>query len=234
MRFLLISMICIFPLFSLSGEIKKIKNDKIVATVDEFTVIGDILLIKDYQDNTRGKARVLKIKNNKALLKFKGEVKLGWEIISREDSRSIASTSNNIGPIYESNLPNYSSKNYKTISTGQYIAGGAMGILLGIGIGHAVQGRYSERGWIFTVSQIGSGIALGYYLAAENEPFVIISAISLIGFRIWELIDVWWLPSTYKVTSKKENTFSISPALLYSYNSPNMNTALGFSIKYVW
>ena len=34
----------------------------------------------------------------------------------------------------------------KTISTGKYVGGGVASIFLGWGIGHAIQGRYAERG----------------------------------------------------------------------------------------
>src|SRR5262245_38862858 len=36
------------------------------------------------------------------------------------------------------------------IDAGSAVAGGAIGTFFGFGIGHAVQGRYSDMGWIFT------------------------------------------------------------------------------------
>lgn len=42
------------------------------------------------------------------------------------------------------------------ISTGRYILGGVLSIWPGLGIGQAVQLRYRDRGWIFTVGELGS------------------------------------------------------------------------------
>lgn len=43
------------------------------------------------------------------------------------------------------------------VSTPRYIIGGILGTYpIGFGIGHAIQGRYSDRGWIFTATEAAS------------------------------------------------------------------------------
>src|SRR5205085_907677 len=43
------------------------------------------------------------------------------------------------------------------ISDTRYVLGGVIGTYpIGLGLGHAIQGRYMDRGWIFTVGELGS------------------------------------------------------------------------------
>ena len=96
---------------------------------------------------------------------------------------------------------------------GQYLSG------FGPRLGQAIQERYSETGWIFTVGEIGSVILLvtGVVAYVENTEAaahdstrevrekrdgaqrsgttrITLGAIGLIGFRIWELVDVIYGP----------------------------------------
>ena len=65
----------------------------------------------------------------------------------------------------------------KTVSQSKYIGGGIASIFLGWGIGHAIQGRYKDRGWIFTaggalitIGVIGvSSDCLLYCIASHNK-----------------------------------------------------------------
>lgn len=89
------------------------------------------------------------------------------------------------------------------VPTGKYITGGILGSALGLGIGHAVQGRYQERGWIFTATQAAGAAML---IAGCNNPkdrdgdgdkecknggLSVVGLGVLIGFRVWEVVDVW-------------------------------------------
>lgn len=41
------------------------------------------------------------------------------------------------------------------ISTVSYVVGGVLGTYpVGLGIGHAIQGRWSQKGWIFTAGEL--------------------------------------------------------------------------------
>src|SRR4051812_36567936 len=46
------------------------------------------------------------------------------------------------------------------MGNGRYISGGAVGSIFGFGIGHAIQGRYSEKGWIFAVGEAATGLVV--------------------------------------------------------------------------
>lgn len=93
------------------------------------------------------------------------------------------------------------------VSTGKYITGGVLGSTVGFGIGHAVQGRYSDKGWIFTA---GEAVGLTLLVAGanqcqkdkDNDPVadkcssnaasqVLLGFASFVGFHIWEVVDVW-------------------------------------------
>lgn len=90
------------------------------------------------------------------------------------------------------------------VSTGKYITGGVLGSTLGFGIGHGVQGRYGSKGWIFTATEAAS---LSLILAGcrelkdtdndgdkdecNNNGLAAFGYVALVGFHIWEIIDVW-------------------------------------------
>ena len=129
----------------------------------------------------------------------------------------------------------------KTISTGRYMGGGAASFILGWGLGHAIQGRYSERGWIFTAG--GALVTLGsvgLLISTVNDKksgsktnlsvssyFLAIATLVGSGLRVWELIDIWLLPSSYKVV--KESPFEVKPLAFYD---PNTSLNYGLSFKY--
>ncbi len=95
------------------------------------------------------------------------------------------------------------------ITDGQHIAGAAASIFVGFGIGQAVQGRYGETGWIFTVGEIASITALFVGVAQAfdgcgfedsgtcdngGEELIIGGLIGLFAFRIWEVVDAFGGP----------------------------------------
>jgi hypothetical protein len=94
------------------------------------------------------------------------------------------------------------------ISSGQHVGGGLVGTFVGFGIGHAVQGRYIDRGWIFTLGELASMGALvaGVSSCLQDsissrgsrscdDTFIIGGLVGLLGFRIWEIVDVWGGPA---------------------------------------
>lgn len=91
------------------------------------------------------------------------------------------------------------------ISQTRYIVGGILATYpLGFGIGHAVQGRYSDKGWIFTAGELASiavmfaGFGDCSYSSNRYEScsggLVVLGAFAFVGFRIWEAIDAWAVP----------------------------------------
>ena len=128
-------------------------------------------------------------------------------------------------------------KTYKSMTQNQYIAGGILGAFHGFGIGYAIQGRWLERGWIFTSIQLGCLIA-GYGLSSllyinhtwlDNlGPFFGIAILVWIYSRIWEMVDLWMLPYDYKIV--QEPKLSISPL----YSSSSQSSSYGLSLSYKW
>ena len=127
-------------------------------------------------------------------------------------------------------------------------------LLSGWGIGHAIQGRYSDRGWIFTVATgtlyTGVVASLLFFSAealntaaettdektqqlrvlgsiAKMGTFVIVAGAGIIGVSIWNIVDVWDLPSHYKVA--KEKPFSVKPLFAF-YNEEEMDIGHVFKI----
>ena len=110
-------------------------------------------------------------------------------------------------------------KDYTSMTQNQYILGRLLGTLSGFGIGHAVQGRWFEKGWIFT------GLTLGLPFVAvpfmprkykedkiDLDKLLLIVTFTFLGLKVWEAVDVWSLPSHYKIV--QEPKLSISPFLL--------------------
>ena len=125
----------------------------------------------------------------------------------------------------------------KTISNGRYIGGGVASIFLGFGIGHAIQGRWGERGWVFTLLD---SIAIGGMVTSFISPtvgshfptFVVVlygSFFLLLGSRIWSIIDAWILPSHYKIA--QESRFQVSPLIVSNYSDLS-TVGLGLGMKY--
>jgi len=90
------------------------------------------------------------------------------------------------------------------IPKGKWIAGGIVAYVVGFGIGHAVQDRYSDRGWIFTVGEVGSlaSIIYGFSVLSHDIEgnwdrgggYIVGGIIGTIGFRVWEIVDAWVAP----------------------------------------
>lgn len=88
------------------------------------------------------------------------------------------------------------------VPTGKYITGGVIGSVVGLGIGHGIQGRYNT-GWIFTATEAAS---LGVLVAGlssckkdditgdiecSNKGAISLGYLGFLGFHIWEIVDVW-------------------------------------------
>lgn len=132
-------------------------------------------------------------------------------------------------------------ESFKTITNTQYIAGGVLSIVVGFGAGHGAQGRWSEKGWIFTAGEAVSLIGVYYgFLAgalaagggqAPTGKLAIggISLVALMGFRIWEMIDAWMLPSHYKVA---DSQLRLQPFVYHSGNNGAGFSGLALNYKF--
>lgn len=116
------------------------------------------------------------------------------------------------------------------ISEGRYIAGGIIGTWpIGLGVGHAIQGRYTDKGWIFTVGELGAAMVMisgmgdcwtGSRYEACNGSNLAIGAFALVGFKIWEIVDLWAGPPEHNRRFRElknrlgEGQVTFQPALL--------------------
>jgi len=102
------------------------------------------------------------------------------------------------------------------ISDARYAIGGIVGTFLGLGLGNAIQGTYMPKGLIFTLGEIGGTVLIvdgvvncvanvvgtGISNATTgstttpncNGAAAAVGLVALLGFRVWELVDVWTTP----------------------------------------
>ncbi len=134
------------------------------------------------------------------------------------------------------------------ISEGRYVGGGLLGTVVGYGIGHAVQGRWSDKGWIFTVGELASVsvivITATSCIAADLEgraredrcmAALVGSLVAYTGFRIWEIIDLWAAPPNHNRRVRELRYRAGAPTPRYGFylapTSTNSGVA-GFSLVF--
>lgn len=84
------------------------------------------------------------------------------------------------------------------LSTPRYIVGGVLSYYPGLGIGHAVQGRWKTKGWIFTAGEIGSAMMFSAgsvectFSFGSNCSTLIMGYFAFLGFKVWEVADAWY------------------------------------------
>jgi len=109
-----------------------------------------------------------------------------------------------------------------TIGTGRAIVGGVVASVYGFGIGHSVQGRWLDMGWVFTLGEVASFTAIIYGIAQINScesyytgdvyvdtcehgnhgndraaGYLVGGLLAFGGFRVWEIIDAWVGPKRH-------------------------------------
>lgn len=87
----------------------------------------------------------------------------------------------------------------------QHIIGGLAGTFAGLGIGHAIQGRWSDKGWIFTVGEVAAFSLIlvslgdcGFEDDCDDEvEGAWFGLVAFIGLHVWEVFDVWLGPPAH-------------------------------------
>lgn len=136
--------------------------------------------------------------------------------------------------------------------TGQYVAGGVVSAVVGFGIGHTVQGRWLERGWVFTagegaslliaftgaVATIGCG---GHSDSATGDKcdtsvgMLIGGYLAFVGFRVWEIADAFAVPPirNARVRNLKKRLGISTPYALTPYMAPHGDGAVaGLGLRF--
>lgn len=91
------------------------------------------------------------------------------------------------------------------VATGKYVTGGVLASTIGFGIGHGVQGRYADKGWIFTTTEAAGLTMLLAGTTCKDETDIygdterkctssgvaVLGLGVLLGFHVWEIVDAW-------------------------------------------
>ena len=112
----------------------------------------------------------------------------------------------------------YAADNYSDISTTRYVAGGILSIYPGFGIGHAVQGRYADKGWIFTTGEVisaavvisglidcGSSTVISSGKECSGKDKMSVGTVGFLVFKSWEIFDAWVIPHSNNKSSSKNS-----------------------------
>lgn len=138
-------------------------------------------------------------------------------------------------------------------SQGEIVGGGLLGTVVGFGTGHLAQRRWRDTGWIFTVGESASIIALvggvaacstadddddeedGLRLFSESAGCVVavgaVTAVTFVAFRVAELIEVWAHPQIHNKRFRKIEEERARQAVQWSpYVAPHEAGGASFGI----
>ncbi|MEZ4363748.1 MAG: hypothetical protein R3B48_26455 [Kofleriaceae bacterium] len=125
------------------------------------------------------------------------------------------------------------------LSTGRYVTGGVISSMYGFGIGHIIQGRWAERGWIFTVGEtVGAALLISGvedYVSSwsvDHAPTerqhrhanrkIVGGLFTLLGFRVVEIVDAWATPpkrnARVRALRRRVGLAGVSPFVAPSYD----------------
>jgi hypothetical protein len=119
-----------------------------------------------------------------------------------------------------------------------------VGATIGLGLGHAVQGRYGEEGGFFTISEIGALVVMGAGLIECSSPgdylffkspdftpsgnagcrLIKGGSLALIGLKIFEVLDLF---QGIPVWHRAPEQITLAPTLL-----PNNELGLSLGLKF--
>ena len=99
------------------------------------------------------------------------------------------------------------------ITPGQHIGGGVAALFLGFGSGQAIQGRWGDTGWIFTLGETASFAAIiggvvrtvddcdnneiGCDDNSDGPALIVVGLVGFTVFRVWEIIDAFSGPGDH-------------------------------------
>lgn len=131
----------------------------------------------------------------------------------------------------------------------RYITGGVLGTSIGFGLGHIVQGRWQEKGWIFTLGESASLItALGAgtlcitrnissnVFTGEDDDYSLacwitnLALASFVGFKIWEGVDLWHGGYLQRENYKNLKIKMEQNSKKFTYNVTPMSVANNFGL----
>ena len=226
MRFLCGTIVLFLSMSVQAQTVVKAKGTEVVVSIspDQAVVVGEEIRFLNDDLSEAGVGKVLKVSaGGRALIHLEsGKASLGM-VFERKEGAVTAQAQTSAPAVVQHKDPrdNYQSKYDELtpdekrilvngpVGDAQYIIGGILGTYPGFGIGHAVQGRYSDKGWIFTVGELGAVVLM---VAGAADCFsstnydsnnnncnsgsgtLLVGVLGYVGLHIWEIVDVWWGP----------------------------------------
>ena len=98
------------------------------------------------------------------------------------------------------------------ITQSQHVGGGIVSLFFGFGIGQAIQGRWSETGWIFTLGEAATGTLFVYGMVdllgncfegcseqreRRGVTLMLGGLLGMAAFRVWEIVDAFTGPPAH-------------------------------------
>lgn len=217
--------------YPIKKVIHKGKRAVIQTSEDDYVERGDTLYLETLLGSC--KVRVLKTKTTKALISLRRcnfevndkDVVIEHRVYDKEDrpEEGLLGVGED-GYRYDEEIEakEESGLLLKEIGRPQYVVGGITSLILGLGVGHAIQGRYFEdSAYMHTLAQI---VGLAMFMSSRHDlgnTNYWIGLYAFIGSRITEMIGVWRiddkrykLEQSYKPNnSLAHSSFSLSPHL---------------------
>jgi hypothetical protein len=127
------------------------------------------------------------------------------------------------------------------ISDGRYIGGAVTSLFFGLGLGQAVQGRYSDTGKIFTIGELGSftAVLIGAIGSIDSEgnhdgstALLTGGLIGYVVFRAWDVVDAFTGPPSQNARLRQLRMRLGLPAYakVLPYVAPSMSRTGGGTV----
>ncbi|MGZ3774721.1 MAG: hypothetical protein ACXVCY_10255 [Pseudobdellovibrionaceae bacterium] len=243
----------IISLFAHAQTVKKVSGNEAFVNLEGQTQwkVGDSINFLSENLSISGQGEITKVSSggSKALIKITSGKAAAGMTVEKQGTDNQSQQRSQKEP--ESNGISYSSLTEHEreilrrgeVSDAQYIFGGILGTYPGLGLGHAIQGRYMEKGWMFTVGESVSAIAIfagigdcwnGSRYSTCNPGLVGAGFVGLITFRIWEIFDVWATPLEQNRHYRelkgllRENAMTFEPALIPTADGGRFGLKLTF------
>lgn len=253
MRLLAMLIVLVVSATSLAQTVEKVKGTEVVVSIrgGEALLVGEKVSFLNDELNVSGQGEVTKVSDGgkQAIVKIlSGGAKPGMtleKVVSAEKKTESVSKG---AP--HSNYQTLSDEDRKILSNGEisttaYVVGGIIGTYpVGFGVGHAIQGRYTDKGWIFTVGELGSlvvayagaGDCFSSMIAGDkcNGGLLFLGAAGFVGFRIWEIVDLWAAPPEINRRYRElKQRFGINNSLSpYLASSRDGTPILGLGLRF--
>jgi hypothetical protein len=140
------------------------------------------------------------------------------------------------------------------ITDGQKIGGVLLNVFLGFGAGQAVQGRYGETGWIFTLGEVASITSLIVGITEnidacplfgetpcdsnKGSGYIIAGLIGYVGFHVWSIVDAITGPNHHNQRVRELRMRLGIPQPFYTRITPFVNkthegsSVAGLSVRF--